>query len=128
MVQPQPKWSYEAANLAKETSEEFHENIRRVAVRLARHECNSYVDPRNVKEAVDCLKRSGLNRVLWYTRPELEVGFGVALIPFSVSMPDVVSAIKELVKIPEGFGFFFMAVGLFFAAAVVIHGWVRGML
>ena len=125
MAQLQPKWTPEAATLAKETAEEFEENIRRLSVRLARHESHLYVDPRHVNEAVDCLKKSGLNRVVWYRRPELIFGFGTGLFCLSFSFPDGVGALKEYVAFPVYTAVVLMIIGMVTGSILMVMGWLR---
>ncbi len=123
----QPKWSKQSTERVESISAEFDENIRRIAIRIARHEKSVYVDPRHVDEAKGCLSRSGLNRRPWYERPELEVGLGMWLLGLMFAIPDIVGIITSIPEAKKPYVSWsviavFAALGAFFST----HGWYRG--
>ena len=93
MAIKQPIWTNPALNRLPEITEELHQNIRRIAVRIVRHEGGESVDSRHVNLASDFLKRVGLSLRPWHERPELEVGMGAAVFSLGLSMPDLSAVI-----------------------------------
>jgi len=90
----QPAILSKARDHLNDLADEFKDNIRKIAIRIARHERAVYVNPRHFDEAKDCLNRTGLNRRSFWSRPELEVGAGTTLLSLTLSVPDMVAITK----------------------------------
>ena len=57
---PQPEWLPIIRLRAKRSADEFHTNVRRIAVRLARHDGEPRIGFRHVDGAVEALRKAGL--------------------------------------------------------------------
>ena len=111
------------------SADEFHTNVRRIAVRLARHDRELRVGTRHVDGAVEALRRAGRARRPAWQRPEAQVGLGSLLFGLAWSAPDVVPlAFAE--GDPQARAVT-VATLIFLAAAgagLAVHGWFRGQL
>lgn len=92
MPAPQPRWHPAAETRAKELTVDYNDNLRRVAVRLARHDRLASVDARHVDKALNALHRSGIINRPWYRRTDWELGLGTFLAGVFFSIPTVVGA------------------------------------
>lgn len=125
----QPRWPTATLNRISELTENFRDNLRRVAIRFARQEEAVNVDVRHVNEAFASLSRLGLNRIPGWKRPEFEVGAGSLIAGLAFSSPDVVplffaDASPVAKSISVAAVVLLLASGVFLAA----HGWFRGRL
>ncbi|MCG8584968.1 MAG: hypothetical protein MI757_09680 [Pirellulales bacterium] len=126
---PQPRWNKEATDQAKALSEDVRENVRKIAVRFARHEQCESVTVRHVDEAYFALCRSGLKRWPIWKRPSAEIGLGTFLFGLTFGVPDMMSLALD--SQAKGFRVACIAAILALIAsggAFVVHGWYRDQL
>lgn len=125
----QPRWPNTSTEQAKALVEAFHDDLRKIAVRLARHERAANVDHRHVDEAFDALVRLGLGRNVGWKRPELEVGAGSLIFGTAFSAPDVISLFFDgETAVEQGVCIGVFVAMLMIGVALAVHGWFRGRL
>jgi len=91
----QPIWTARALDELSAETKEHDENVRRISVRLARHDRATYVDPSHVQHARQVLVKSGHRPGPFYKRTEFEFGLGTALLSLSLSAPDVIGVFSD---------------------------------
>lgn len=91
----QPIWTNRALDDLSAETKEHGENIRRIAVRLARHDKATYVDPSHVGHARQVLVKSGYRPGPFYKRTEFEFGVGSALLTLSLAAPDIIGIFAD---------------------------------
>lgn len=118
-----PTWLPGSKQAAEDAAKEYHENVRRVAVRLARHSQCERVLEQHVTQAVSSLHESGLKKRGWLWRPETEISVGYSLLGAGWGAPDVCNSVWG-----EGNSYSTVAVTAFVLLGTVtaIHGWMRG--
>ncbi len=74
-----PRWLRAQLNKVKQISEGIKENIKAIAEICAKHDRSEEVLPRHLDDAYSVLERTGLQRQSFWSRPEIEFGFGAWL-------------------------------------------------
>ena len=83
-----PAFVREATALANVCAREYRGSIEEIAQGLARYEGTGRVFEKHIREAVAIVEFAGRNRKPWYTRPEIEIGFGTACFGWACCVPD----------------------------------------
>ena len=81
-------WGRDAQDQADGTVEQFKADLRRIAIRLARHDRAETVDTKHVRSAFESLVRFGLESTPWWKRPQAKVTGAGLLLAFALAMPD----------------------------------------
>lgn len=118
-----PTWLPGSKQAAEVAAREYQENVRRVAVRLARHSQCERVLEQHVTQAVFVLHESGLKRRGLLRRPELEISAGFSIMGIGWGSPDVCNA---LFGDGNSYGAGTLIALLLIGLGLVIHGWTRG--
>lgn len=122
-----PSWSKPAKEKLAEINSEYEVNVRRIALRLARHSKSTFVDEQHVMEARSSLSRLGLSQRSIWQRPEAEVGLGVTILSGTLSIHDLVELVPWIKNENQIFATWAgivvcLILGIFF----ILHGWNRG--
>ena len=125
-----PNWNGKTRELVGDLTEDFRENLRRLTIRLARHERADNIEVRHVDEAYEALCTVGIKRRIWWKRPELEVAVGAFIVTLAFSASDITTVVGSILalKIDQQYS---VAAGLFVGGliagtALTVHGWIRG--
>lgn len=116
------RWGKEAEQFLKERIDTFKANMRRISIRLAKHERAETIDRRHVENCYEGLIRCGLDRTPWWERPQLKVTASAGFVGIALAMPDFAPhmsfgsvAVQEVI--------FWSGVSISLAMAVALYVW-----